>query len=689
MLSDFFAKRKMADLIQGARDPRRSDRSACIAELGTLPPTDEAVACLIELSRNHLKEYSTSKEAVAALGKLDHPRSSEHLLELLRRDEGRVDDTVGKAYGNPRHARALPDLARLALQQCRSQAYVYGVGDLIDLMIRIDPVAGQAHLEELAPAVLDCALRELRTERISFGARFSGERILARCRQQAGRDALRSFQEAVARRLTGVLSTASDLDEIRHALEWLKQSPLPAAQEAVAVFFRTPARQVTKLVQEVISDDDDPAVKTVTRQVSCSTMELGQPRDREELAKRDADSDPRARQAYETMKSKREHRERIYPELLRLGRQEDLEEYAKACLDEPVYDVFHSATSSGGRATLNALAGFLQKAPGDAKAAELLRLILHADRTKLWECTHQAWTWRPTPGSWPSEINWKPLALDLLDRTGDPTLDKFLFTELEAGQELPGDLLWAMFARRTPGRLLELSERLLGTITPTKIPANSPAWKNATALELLRETLSAKGNRARALDVILAERPLALHMARDLKGRGKIRDRLAAYLILCVLEGPEIQSDLTRWLSEEPDTSVAPLLARFLNPSPVPPPAPVPTATPDFKDVPIILDPAPLAEPPLVVPPPPPKLRPQSPAELWARVRARLQQLRAIPDGSPTPEEIARHADKLLGHAEVSNFVQNFYYPALYGKAPNETQIEAVHAWLDQFEGNH
>lgn len=569
MLSDFFLKRKMADLIRRSRDSDRVDQDECITELGKLPPTGESVACLIEHIRMEQRYYHAAHTAASALGMMHDHRATDHLVHLLRDASGQMKAVVEKALGQPHHASALPALAEMASVRCRAHDDVFGAECTLDLMRNIDPVATQPYIEALAPLVLESALRELPRDQPSYGAPSSGESILAWCQQPAGLAALQTFQDALVQHHRQIIATSDRFDKIRDSLSWLRTSTRPAAAAAVTEFMRTPSRQVTKLVSRVVSDDDDPAVQSILEEIGCDTSELGQPRSLEELAERDAtgpSATEHTRQAYHSMKAERERREKVYPDLLNLGDQRDLEDYAQACLKDAVYDGYFvppTESHEPSKPKLNYLALFLQRAPDNTKAAELLRLILAADRARLWASTREAFALRQTWPAWPPEINWKPLALELLEQTSDPALDGLLISQIEAeGGASEPSLLWKTLERRNPTQLLELAARLLLRRTAYTIPSNDRRWKEASTRELLSDTLPGGRYGDFALDAVLVSKPTALRIAREMHGRRKMRDHMAAYLMMCLLDGPEIEAELNGWLDAENDSRVHDVLAR-------------------------------------------------------------------------------------------------------------------------------
>ena len=686
MLTEYFLKRKMADLIRRSRVFGGVDQDESITELGKLPPTEESIACLIEHSRRCDQNYQAGNRAISALGMMNDRRATDHLVRLIRENEGRIEDVVEKALAHPHHASALPELAEMARVQCRVHDDVFRTKCMIDLMRSIDLVASQPYIEALAPLVLESALRELPRDQPTYGAPSSGESILAWCQQPAGLAALQTFQDALVQHHRQIIATSDRFDKIRDSLSWLRTSTRPAAAAAVTEFMRTPSRQVTKLVSRVVSDDDDPAVQSIWEEIGCDTSELGQPRSLEELAERDATgpaATDHARQAYRTMKSERERREKVYPDLLNLGDQRDLEDYAEACLKDAVYDGYFVPPAEShelSKPKLNYLALFLQRAPDNAKAAELLRLILAADRTRLWASTREAFALRQTLPAWPPEINWKPLALELLEQTGDPALDEFLNSQIEEdeGASEPS-LLWTTLERRNPTQLLELAARILLRRLAYTIPSNDPCWEEASTRTLLSDTLIGGGRYGDfALDAVLASKPTALRIAREMHGRRKKRDHMAGYLMMCLLDGPEIEVELNLWLGAENDSRVHDVLARHRAADDVQPCKAAPPSSEASAPAPAIKPP--ITEAPIT------EARPATPAELWARVLAHLEKWRAMPTGPATPGDIARHADAVLGHREVSRFVFEYYYPAINGETPVPAAVAAAQAWVEQLE---
>ena len=565
MLTEFIQKQWMSNLIHRSRDFNRVDQDECIKELGEFPPTEESVSCLIELTLNEQKSYLTAQTAASALGMLHDSRATDHLVHLLR--EGMMEDVVGKALGQPHHASALPALAEMARVQCQVHDDLFWAQCKLDIMRNIDPVATQPYIEALAPLVLENALRNLPRLDPKPVPSF-GERILACCQQQPGLAALQTFQDAVVQHYRQILVTSDQFDNIRDSLSWLRTSTRPGAAAAVTEFMRTPSRRVSKLFSRVVSDDDDPAVREVWEDLGCDTSELGQPRSLEELAERDA-TGPAAtdhtRLIYHNMKAERERREKVYPDLLNLGDRRDLEEYAHACLEDAVYNEYFvppAESREPSKPKLDYLALFLQRAPVNAKAAELLQLILIGDRTRLWAKAHEALALRQTFPAWP-EINWKPLALQLLEQTGDPLLDEFLVSQIEGdGGASEPSLLWTTLERRNPTQLLDLASRILLRGSAYTIPSNDPRWNEASTRQLLSDSLLCGKYQDLALDVVLASVPTGLRIAREMHGRGKRRDRIPGYLIMCLLNGPEVESELSTWVPAEANPRILEELAQ-------------------------------------------------------------------------------------------------------------------------------
>lgn len=555
MLSEFILKLWMDNLIHRSRDFNRIDQDECIKELGTFPPTEESVACLIELTLMERQHYKTAQTAASALGMLHDRRATDHLVHLLR--ERMMEDVVEKALGQPHHASALPALAEIARVQCQVRDDVFWAERKLDLMRNIDPVATQLYIEALAPLVLESALRNLpRLDPTPVPS--SGERILACCQQPPGLAALQTFQGALVQHYRQILATSDEFDKIRDSLSWLRTSTRPDAAEAVTEFIRTPSRRVSKLFSRIVSDDDDPAVRYIWEDLGCDTSELGQPRSLEELAERDATgpaATDHARLIYHNMKAERERREKVYPDLLNLGDRRDLEDYAHACLEEAGYNKFFvppAESHEPSKPKLDYLALFLQRAPVNPKAAELLRLILSGDRTRLWSNAREAFALRQTFPAWPPEINWKPLALELLEKTGDPALDEFLVSQIEEdGGASEPSLLWTTLERRTPTQLLDLASRILLRGSAYTIPSNDPRWHEASTRKLLSDTLLCGKYQDLALDVVLASVPTTLRIVREMHGRRKRRERIPGYLIICLLNGPEVESELSAWGAEE------------------------------------------------------------------------------------------------------------------------------------------
>ncbi|MBI2625657.1 hypothetical protein HYW68_01250, partial [Candidatus Parcubacteria bacterium] len=278
--------------------------------------------------------------------------------------------------------------------------------------------------------------------------------------------------------------------------------------------------------------------------------------------------------------------------------------------------------------------------------AELLRLILAGDRTRLWASAHEALAWR---GEYAGEIDWKPLAVELLEQTGDPAVDKLLISQIgaqwAAGKPSP---LLAILARRNPAQMVELAARHL--------------LRRSTCLGLDGE----------ALDVVLASPPTALRVARELHERTDWWDRSPAFLIMCSLTGPEVEAELNAWVVAEVDHRIWDVVDQQKGVGFVKRRKAAAARPPSAESAP--------------VPPTPPTATLHPPADhavLWARVLACLEKRRAIPTGLATPGDIARHADAMLGHSEVSRFVFEYYYPAIYGETPVP---DAARAWVEHFE---
>ncbi len=550
MLTDFFLKRKIAELMRRSRDDDRLDQYESIIELGKLPPTDESLACLIEHTRR--QDSAAAITAIRALGMMNDRRASGHLVRLIR-EEGRIEDAVAKALGQSHHASALPELAEMARVLCRDHEGLYLAKCMIDLMRSIDPRASQPYIEALAPLVLGNALRELRAEALhDYEQSNSGETILASCQQPSGRAALQTLRDALVRHHRQKIMNAGLLNAISASLGWLRKSTHPAAAEAVTEFLRTPSRLVTKTYIRHEPHEEWDGVRshgdyTVWTEEPCYTSVLGQPAGPEELAEQVGKAE--ACQAYENAETKRRHRENIYPYLLTYGDQQDLENYAHACLTNPRYDFYPRPGDKDDADTpkLNNLADFLQcaakptraSAHERANAAELLRLILAGDRTRLWASAREAIGWRSEYGG--QGIDWELQAVELLEQTGDPALDELLVSQIEAqwaaGQ---ASLFTAILARRNPKQLAELS-----------------------AHNLLHRTPST--GRLEARQAVLASTSTALRVARELHGRTGWSDRRDAFVIMSLLVDPEADAELSAWVAAEGDQQILDEVAQRKN----------------------------------------------------------------------------------------------------------------------------
>jgi hypothetical protein len=414
MLADFFLKRKIAGLVRRSHDVHCLDRYDSIAQLGRLPPTAESVACLIEHTRRRQQDSEAGIKAISALGMMKDRRATDHLVRLIRKEDGRIELAIKIALGQEHHASALPELAEMARGLCRNDETLFYAKCMVDLMRSIDRFASQQFIESLAPLVLESGLRELRDEAYTYARGQAAEEILAFCQQSSGRAALETFQDALAQHHQRKIMSAGQLGEIESSLEWLKKSNRPAAAAALAEFFRTPSRQVSSFDQREVSEYDSPNLAYESYERPCYTSELGQSIGPEEMAQHEVNT--RARQAYEDAEIKRIYRENIYPTLLTHGDQQDLEDYAHACLTNPRYDIYLSDwRRDPGTPKLNNLSKMLGQAPDMPKAAELLRLIMAGDRTLLWASAREALARR---GEYGGEIDWKPLAMELLERTG-------------------------------------------------------------------------------------------------------------------------------------------------------------------------------------------------------------------------------------------------------------------------------
>jgi hypothetical protein len=551
VLTDFFLKRKIAELVRRSRDVHRLDRDESIVDLGKLPPTDESLACLIEYTRLHQENSGAAVAAIRALGMMNDRRATDHLVRLLREKESRIEDAIKKALDQPHHASALPELAEIARALCRDDDLVFAKS-MTDLMRSIDPHASQPYIEAMAPLVLEKALRELRADKPNYyGRPNSGESILTSCQQSSGRAALQTLQDALVRHHRQKIMSAGLLNDIITSLDWLRKSTRPAAAEAVAQFLRTPSRLVIKSYSRDVPRDEWGLVSTghdtIWIEEPCYTSELGQPVGPEELAEQVRRAE--ACQAYENAETQRRHRQNIYPYLLTYGDQQDLEDYAHACLTNPRYDFYpHPGDRQDADIPkLNNLASFLRcaakptraSAHETTRAAELLRLILVGDRTRLWASAHEAITWRGEYGG--GGIDWKPLAVELLEQTGDPAVDELLVSQIEAqwaaGQ---ASLFTAILARRNPKQLAELSAHNLLHRSPSN-------------------------GRLEARQAVLASTATARRVARELHGRTGWSDRRDAFVIMSSLADPETDAELSAWVAAEADQQILDEVAQRKN----------------------------------------------------------------------------------------------------------------------------
>ena len=633
MLTEFLLKRKMAGLIRCARDGG-TDQWTSIAELGTLPPTDESIACLIELSRKCQQDYHAGNRAVSALGMLNDRRATDHLVGLIREKQGRIEDVIGKALAYPHHAGALPELAEMARVQCAVHDDVFQTHCLVDLMRSINPAASQPYIEALAPLVLKSALQELPQNKPTYGRPSWGESILSLCQQTAGRVALQTLRDALVKHHRQIIMTSGQFDKISESLDWLRKSIQPAAVAAVAEFLRTPSRQITKSVSHLVSDDDDPAVKYEWHDESCYTSELGQPAGPEEVAEEQAFA--KAREAYADAEATRRHRENIYPVLLDHGTPDDLATYARLCLTQPCYDLFVSySRHDPGVPKLNRLAAMLRHVQTKPRAAELLRLILAGDRTQLWASVREALA---------KGIDWKPQAVELLEQTQYPALDDLLASWIE-GEWSTGkpSSFTASLASRNPAQLAGLA-----------------------AQHLLSGTSSAA--RLEARQSVLASEDKALQVARQLYQRGTWSDRRDALAIASSLTSPAAEAELRAWLVTETDRECL-------------------AEVEERRDAKFVQQckAAAVAESPPEKPEPSPPVAVDH-ATLWKRVQSCLRK-RGVPmDDSATPGDLARRADERLGTREVSRFVFEYYYPSAYGESLAPDVVATAQAWVEQFE---
>ena len=633
MLTDYFLKRKIAELVRRSRDDTRMDRYTSIAELGRLPPTYESVTCLIQHTRD--RHSGEDVEAIRALGLLNDRRATDHLVRMLQNADW-LDTAIMEALAQPHHASALHALAEMARARCQNDDS-WDASRLVDLMRSMDPLASQPHIEALAPLLLKSGLRELRVAKhnYTYGQPNCAERILALCQQSTGRAALQTLRDALVQRHRQTIMNAGELGEIQDSLAWLKQSSHPAAADAVSEFLRTPSREVTTYDQREVSDSPNLAYETYKR--SGYTSEVGQPVGPEELAARVASAE--ARQSYEDAETKRRHRENIYPSILTHGDQRDLEDYAHACLTNPRYDIYFSDwRRDPGAPKLNNLARYVQRAHDNINAAELLRLIMVGDRTRLWASAHEAIA---------KEIDWKPLAVELLERTGDQEVDKLLISRIEAewaaGKASP---LLEILAQRNPAQMVEVAARHL----------------------LHRSTIGP--NEAR--QIVLANAPTALRVARELYARTDWFDHTEAFCFLISVPGPEAEAELSAWVAAETNQHCLDSVARQKGAEFVKQCKATAARPPVAESAPIRSTQSASTS-----------QAPDDHAALWARLLACLEKRRAMPTGPATPGDIARHADAVLGHREVSRFVFEYYYPAINGETATR---EAAEAWVEQFE---
>lgn len=624
------------------------DRFTSIAELGRLPPSDESVTCLIQHTREPHKAAAT--EALRALGWMNDRRATDQLVRLLREDGCRTNERIVEALGRPHHLTALPALAEMARTHCLDYKNLWLASDLIDLMRRIDPFASQPHIEALAPVVLASALRELQHEKPADVRALWAETILAQCQDPAGLKALQTLQEHLVLHHRQILMTAGRLGELAQSLEWLRKSSRPAAATVVAEFLRTPSRRVITSITRDVSDDDSPGARYESFDEPTFTSELGQPPSAEELSERDAAA--QAQVTYQAATAQRQHRENVYPVLLDHGSAQDLADYAQACLTNPQYDLFtHDWRRDAGTPKINRLAIYLRRARENLKAGELLRLILAGDRTRLWASARQAIAWR---GDHVSQIDWQPLAVELLEMTGDPAVDALLISLIETSwANRVSTPLMAMLERRDAHALIALAERFL----------------------LGRTSIGGPDD---ARQIVLKDPATALRVAQELHRRSDWGSRSEAWHLLTSVAGPEAEAELGAWIAGETTQSFLDLVERTKGLAFVkrcqaaavraaaPPPSPMKSAP---------AAPATPATPATVAPP--------DHDALWTRVVACLEKRKAKPPGTLTPGEIASHADAILGHHAVSRFVYEYYYPAVYDQKPVPA---AALAWVEQFE---
>lgn len=641
MLTDFFLRRKIADLIRRSRDNSRMDQYTSIVELGRLPPSDESVACLIQHTRE--PHTATAIEAIRALGLMNDHRATDQLVRLLREDGCRTNERMVEALGRPHHLTALPALAEIARAHCLDYKNFWLASGLIDLMRRIDPFASQPHIEALAPIVLASALRELQQEKPADVKTVWAETILAQCQDPAGLKALQNLQEHLVLHHRQILMTAGRLGDLAQSLEWLRKSSRPAAATVVAEFLRTPSRRVITSITRDVSDDDSPGARYESFDEPAYTSELGQPPSAEELSEREEKA--RAQVAYQDAAAQRRHRENVYPVLLDHGSAQDLSDYAQACLTNPQYDLFtRDWRSDAGTPKINRLANYLRRARDNVKAGELLRLVMAGDRTRLWASARQALAWR---GDHVSQIDWQPLAVELLEMTGDPAVDALLISLIETSwANRVSTPLMAMLERRDAKVLIALAERFL----------------------LGRTSIGGPDD---ARQIVLKDPATALRVAKELHRRSDWGSRSEAWHLLSSVAGPEAEAELGTWIAGETTQSFLDTVERMkgiefvkrCQAAAARPAAPQPSA--------MKAESAPATDAP-----------PDHDA-LWARIVVCLGKRKAMPPGTLTPGEVARHADAILGHHAVSRFVYEYYYPAVYDQKPVPA---AALAWVEQFE---
>jgi hypothetical protein len=74
---------------------------------------------------------------------------------------------------------------------------------------------------------------------------------------------------------------------------------------------------------------------------------------------------------------------------------------------------------------------------------------------------------------------------------------------------------------------------------------------------------------------------------------------------------------------------------------------------------------------------------------LWKRLRQQLTERGMLRTGNPTPAEIARQADVLLGNRSVSRFVNDYYYPRIYGGTSGKLSDAEAEAIVASLSGGH